>query len=100
MSLGAMLGMSEADLMATVAMAVYLQQKCGLRLPPHLVLLAHPWEFEITRGVPHASETNWERLEHIVETIAHLYPIVFTTMTSLVGKQNVSLQPLNVDYKP
>jgi peptidoglycan/xylan/chitin deacetylase (PgdA/CDA1 family) len=85
LSLGAMLGMTNEEILLTADMAVDLQQRHRRSLPPHLVLLAHPWEFEPTAGVPHASEANWERLERIVTAIMARYPARLRTMSGLIS---------------
>jgi peptidoglycan/xylan/chitin deacetylase (PgdA/CDA1 family) len=84
LSMGTMLNMSAEQIMATISIAVHLQQLHRTQMPPHLVLLAHPWEFEATPGVPHASDANWEHLDQIVNMIMAVYPAVFITMSGLI----------------
>ena len=89
LSLGNMLRMGSKDILATTSMAVHLQQEAGLCLPPHLVILAHPWEFEATSGVGHASADNWGRLEQILMGIAESYPVKFIPITELITRNRM-----------
>ena len=84
LTLAAMSSMSDAEIMATVSIAVDLQRRRGSPMPPHVVLLAHPWEFELTAGVSYASEANWDRLARIVETIGAAFPPRAITVSDLV----------------
>lgn len=84
LSMGTMLSMSAEQIITTISIAVHLQQSAKTRVLPHLVLLAHPWEFEPTPGVPYASEANWEHLDRIVRLIRSVYPAVFKTISELI----------------
>jgi peptidoglycan/xylan/chitin deacetylase (PgdA/CDA1 family) len=87
LTMGNLVHMSPEQLMTTIAMALHLQLESGMKLPPHLVLLAHPWEFEPTPGVPYASTANWDHLDHVARIIADMYPAMFVTMSELVAQQ-------------
>lgn len=84
LSMGNMLSMSDEQIIATISMAVHLQQLYNPPVLPHIVLLAHPWEFEATPGVPHASQANWEHLDRILKSILSVYPAVFRRISELI----------------
>lgn len=86
-SLGSLAGLSEAAIGALVDLALAIQQRRPTGFPPHIVILAHPWEFEQTAGVAHASLVNWALLKRIITTLSARYELTFSTITELVQWQ-------------
>lgn len=87
LTMGNLAAMPSTELIATIATALHLQQQDRTPFAPHLVFLAHPWEFEHTAGVAHASPANWERLDQVLETISGIYPMTYLTMSDLLKEQ-------------
>jgi peptidoglycan/xylan/chitin deacetylase (PgdA/CDA1 family) len=65
-----------------VSTAVHLQQTAGV--PPHLVLLMHPWEFLRNPRIPHAGEENYERLVQWLDGLAQAYTLRLNTVSRFV----------------
>jgi hypothetical protein len=63
-----------------------LQHTAGWPLPPFVVILAHPWEFERTAGVSHSSEDNFTRLEKYLAALCDRFPVHFTTVSGLIAR--------------
>lgn len=82
-ALGNLLQMSKRQRLETVAAALCLQQRQGFLLPPHIVILAHPWEFETTAGVPYASTANFERLRGVLGELSEVYELRFRSISDL-----------------
>ncbi|GAC1552253.1 MAG: hypothetical protein NVS2B7_28210 [Herpetosiphon sp.] len=83
LTMGNLVTMEACTLRRTIASALQVQSEQQRRFHPHLVLLAHPWEFEKTVGVAHSSEANWARLAQIVQLLQTAYVTHFTTMSDL-----------------
>lgn len=89
LTLGNMMQMSKEQFLEVIFQTLKLQSQANTKFPPHLVILAHPWEFENNSGLTYASNNNWQRLANLIGIIADYYEIVFTTISELVSYQSL-----------
>lgn len=84
LAMGALADMSETEFAALVAAALRVQVQAGGPVAPHLVVLAHPWEFEPTPGVAHGSAENWGRLERLLGWLRARYDVRLCSVSELL----------------
>ena len=77
--------LAKAQLLTLVREAIAIQHRVDTGFPPHIVFMAHPWEFEPTEGLTYASENNWQKLAEFIATVAKVYPVRLSSISDLVA---------------
>ncbi len=74
-------GSSEDGLLKMVRCAVNVQESLGI--PPHVVFLAHPWEFYPSSGLSHTGPNTWEYLERFLDLLGFEWILTYTTISDI-----------------